>query len=982
MGKKINELPSVSQVNDDDLLVLEQLAQAHKLTGEQLKGYAEDAATEAVTPLVTRAETAATNAQSAATSAGNSANGASTSASAAATSADNAAASAQTAVQAAESASEDAQSASNDADMAQVMAESVKGLIPSSTSKNYPDTPILDVVPQGATSAPVLSSVIKGKTVAWNQISQQIAASITANGVTITPNEDGSVTLNGTATAAGILGGFRSVGVVAGHVYYFRMISSATVEGLNGFTNIGGNTATSEAIRTAATTSSTATCSVRGDNGAVYNNVKVWVMTIDLTAAGYTAAETTDVATFKAAFLKRMGYPLPQYIPYDAGSLKNVDGTFALTGRNLWDEEWELGNIDITTGEPVPASNYIRSKNFNRVQPDTEYCAKAPTVELMRVFWYDAGKKIIDVVLIPQNNAVVVTSPSNACYFKIKTFATTYNNDICINLSDPSFNGQYEPYYNGGTIDCSGAPLNGVGSAQDEVDYAKGTRTTKIGVVDLGMLTWIYDTSNTRFYAVISGAKEPNYDTLLSPRYTPSNNPIGGHNIDLQISTYGGRIYLTDFSYTDGVALKASLDGSYFAYELATPVVSTETPQPLTTQDGYNLLRPVSGDVQSAEIEIEYAQPIAYAFHKFLPTDTASGAVASFPDGADDVPVKDLVVSIEPVPSGTGDPSPDNVRPITGWTGANVTRTGKNLMAKPMAYMGDIADDISNAFFVKAGTYAISFLSTSATSWRFAIRIYNLDGTQDTVNEPFNSAFYSTSHACWLNSGNITAKKGAIHLAHDAYLRIGLKIGDTSSGMTISGGQLELGSTATDYEPYVGTTYPIDWTSEAGTVYGGTLDVTTGVLTVKYQYRTLFNSGWVFYTTNTYRRPTNSPNHAKIEGNILCNVYKTLPYGSFSTNDKCICLGGGNDLIVKDTDYANVDDFMASITGQMYIAYELATPRAAIQLTPTEVKTLLGENNIFADTGEVEVTYRADIKGYIDKHIAETQALVLENLNA
>lgn len=41
------------------------------------------------------------------------------------------------------------------------------------------------------------------------------------------------------------------------------------------------------------------------------------------------------------------------------------------------------------------------------------------------------------------------------------------------------------------------------------------------------------------------------------------------------------------------------------------------------------------------------------------------------------------------------------------------------------------------------------------------------------------------------------------------------------------------------------------------------------------------------------------------------------------------------------------------------ICYELATP-IEFQLTPTEVKTLLGNNNIFADSGSVEVEYRAD----------------------
>jgi hypothetical protein len=41
---------------------------------------------------------------------------------------------------------------------------------------------------------------------------------------------------------------------------------------------------------------------------------------------------------------------------------------------------------------------------------------------------------------------------------------------------------------------------------------------------------------------------------------------------------------------------------------------------------------------------------------------------------------KDITIAIEPVQAGSGDPSPTNVRPISGWTGANVTRTGKNLL--------------------------------------------------------------------------------------------------------------------------------------------------------------------------------------------------------------------------------------------------------------------------------------------------------------
>lgn len=46
--------------------------------------------------------------------------------------------------------------------------------------------------------------------------------------------------------------------------------------------------------------------------------------------------------------------------------------------------------------------------------------------------------------------------------------------------------------------------------------------------------------------------------------------------------------------------------------------------------------------------------------------------------------------------------------------------------------------------------------------------------------------------------------------------------------------QIERGGTSTAYEPYVGADYTISWASEAGTVYGGTIDLVTGLLVSKY----------------------------------------------------------------------------------------------------------------------------------------------------
>ena len=84
-----------------------------------------------------------------------------------------------------------------------------------------------------------------------------------------------------------------------------------------------------------------------------------------------------------------------------------------------------------------------------------------------------------------------------------------------------------------------------------------------------------------------------------------------------------------------------------------------------------------------------------------------SGSIVSFDDGIE-ASVGDLKVNIEPIQEGEGDPSPDNVRPITGWTGVRVIRTGKNLFSGVLK--GYATGDISNGINVQysAGNCLIS----------------------------------------------------------------------------------------------------------------------------------------------------------------------------------------------------------------------------------------------------------------------------------
>jgi hypothetical protein len=174
----------------------------------------------------------------------------------------------------------------------------------------------------------------------------------------------------------------------------------------------------------------------------------------------------------------------------------------------------------------------------------------------------------------------------------------------------------------------------------------------------------------------------------------------------------------------------------------------------------------------------------------------------------------------------------------------------------------------------------------------------------------------------------------------------------------------------------------ISWQDEAGTVYGGSLDVTSGKFTVdcsdmldlgdlSWGYNS--NYGCIFYAQT-------SASHTKGQA-ILCDCYKTTSLSIEAPNtdwasvsDLTIGLhyqGGVNYIYVKNSNYTDAQAFASAMAGEKY---KTAIDNANIyQLTPeqiAEIKALVGDNNIFADAnGDVDVTYLNTIKGYIDKLI-------------
>lgn len=84
-------------------------------------------------------------------------------------------------------------------------------------------------------------------------------------------------------------------------------------------------------------------------------------------------------------------------------------------------------------------------------------------------------------------------------------------------------------------------------------------------------------------------------------------------------------------------------------------------------------------DVMDGEVsEAELTEKLADKADVII--SSASGEIVTIADGGNDLPIKNIIIEIEPIQSGSGDPSSSNIRPLLGRTGCSIWRSGKNMI--------------------------------------------------------------------------------------------------------------------------------------------------------------------------------------------------------------------------------------------------------------------------------------------------------------
>lgn len=353
-----------------------------------------------------------------------------------------------------------------------------------------------------------------------------------------------------------------------------------------------------------------------------------------------------------------------------------------------------------------------------------------------------------------------------------------------------------------------------------------------------------------------------------------------------------------------------------------------------------------------------------------------------------------VVASWEPTQAGSGDPSPDNIRPISGRDAVKVERCGRNLI-KPI-WKSKSESGIS---YIVNDDYSITIRGTATA--RSYIKFFDskfgeslVDGTYTLctlTNLPAGTSILAGHYDGTVYVGNIAgispgknhvtfAAKGVHSL--DAYI-------DTKAGATVDTTvylMLVPGTTPpTTYTPYRGDTLALALPS---TIYGGTVDAVTGEGKKTWKLVTLDGTeNWETWGVNKHNAAvtgfyTYSINDFAPNGNkLLCS---TMPYknvdvwggrnegigyaSALTQGSRYIIYSVKTDTLSDASDDASaVASFKAFLAAQaaagtpVQIAYKLAEPVPFQAPGNGPIMPLEGETNtIMTDADSVAVMGRAD----------------------
>lgn len=333
-------------------------------------------------------------------------------------------------------------------------------------------------------------------------------------------------------------------------------------------------------------------------------------------------------------------------------------------------------------------------------------------------------------------------------------------------------------------------------------------------------------------------------------------------------------------------------------------------------------------------------------------------AIATFDASAADMPLKQVVVDIEPVQA-AGTPTPESPLPISGWTGATVVQIGDDLVIKTL-----------NANIDGTGT-----IVSSTVKYRVAVAPvksgfeYAVTGDISTIVIGFYAQDPDIGSVSYDGTRIIQTERAFI-APIDGYACVRFQPPESAPMVCLS--------KAIEYF----------WENTANIVYGGTLTINAdgnGELLVDQINYTISGAEIVAAGGGTeaailYARTSglSSAVYDRNVGILMCDKYPIVNESVTDTSRIGIRLHTNGYIYLYNAAFTDLATAKSILDASPVLAVlKLITP-TRYQLTADQITTLLGENNIWADCGNVTVTYGAyleTLKASLDRTNGELDTL-------
>lgn len=368
---------------------------------------------------------------------------------------------------------------------------------------------------------------------------------------------------------------------------------------------------------------------------------------------------------------------------------------------------------------------------------------------------------------------------------------------------------------------------------------------------------------------------------------------------------------------------------------------------------------------------------------------TKEGVLASFYT-VNKAPIKHLRVYFSPKQAGSGDPSPENVREISGWNGVEVYFKKNLLNLKSSLGVPDNVTWSNTTKRIFSPGQIIIGSSWSNYYQPTAIQSYNITENNITQtgingygigftfkvkpNEQYQLSgavegslcgyvtYYKNDGTAIIQGETDVLNKSAFTVPIEASIMIiTFAVPSVASvkTATITNPALQLKTEIKqEYEP-ITTSFP-------STIYGGYVDLITGEL-VQTHYGSYINRNTITYmrmdkTQNGYTQAyfihasNNLPRAISYQG--ICNRFNCSPNSTARVNDFISFTTNSYFMIPSEelvtNDIAGILDWFDE--NPTFYVMQMATT-ITHQLTPIQLQTFIGQNNIWSNADRVEVEY-------------------------